>query len=80
MVFGLILIAVGIIAILVKADVLSGSIWSYTWPTALVIIGLSFILGRFLGPRWWWFGWHRHWHDWGRRGWDDRDKDTPDKQ
>ncbi len=59
MVIGLILIAVGIIAILVKAGVVTGSIWDYTWPTILVIIGLSFFLGRFLGPRWWWFGWRR---------------------
>ncbi len=80
MVFGLILIAVGIIAILVKADVLAGSIWDYTWPTVLVIIGLSFIMGRLLGPRWWWFGWHHYRRDWDRRRWDERDKDTPDKQ
>jgi hypothetical protein len=78
MVFGLILIAVGIIAILVKAGVLSGSIWDYTWPTILVIIGLSFFLGRFLGSRWWWFGWHHHRHDWERDRWDDRE--SPKKE
>ena len=66
MVFGLILVAVGIIAILVKTDVLSGSIWDYVWPAALVIIGLSFVLGRFRRRRWWWMGWSP---------WDDRDKD-----
>jgi hypothetical protein len=78
MVIGLILIAVGIIAILVRADVVSGSIWDYTWPAVLVIVGLSFILGRFFGRRWWGFGWHRHWHD--RARWEERDKDTPEKQ
>ena len=59
MVFGAILVAVGIIAILVKTGTLSGSIWDYAWPTALVIIGLSFILGRFRRrrPHWWWSGW-----------------------
>jgi len=72
MVIGLILIAVGIIAILVKTGVVNGSIWDYTWPTILVIIGLSMFLGRFLGPRWWWFGWHRHRQDWNR--------DRPEKQ
>ncbi|OGN99134.1 MAG: hypothetical protein A2Y89_07720 [Chloroflexi bacterium RBG_13_51_18] len=66
MVFGFILVAVGVIAILVKADVLSGSIWDYVWPAALVIIGLSFVLGRFRRRRWWWMGWSP---------WDDRDKD-----
>jgi len=57
MVFGLILVAIGVIAILVKTDVLTGSIWDYTWPTALVIIGLSFVLGRFRRRRSWWLGW-----------------------
>ena len=66
MIFGPIILAVGIIALLVKLDVLSGSIWDYTWPVVLVIIGLSFILGRFRRRRWLWF-------DWGPP-WDDRDK------
>jgi hypothetical protein len=62
MVFGLILIAVGIIAILVKADVLAGSIWDYVWPAVLVIIGLSFFFGRFHRRRWW-SGWCPPWDD-----------------
>ena len=72
MAFGAILVAVGIIAILVNTGALSGSIWDYTWPTALVIIGLSFILGRLRRPRrhWWWGSWCSPWD---RR--DDRDKD-----
>jgi hypothetical protein len=62
MVFGLILVAVGVIAILVKLDILSGSIWDYTWPAILIIIGLSFILGRvFRWRRWWWGGWNPPW-------------------
>jgi hypothetical protein len=52
MVIGLIVIAVGIIALLVKLDVLSGSVWDYTWPAVLIIIGLSFIIGRFRRNRW----------------------------
>jgi cell division protein FtsW (lipid II flippase) len=65
MVIGLILIAVGIIAILVKTDVLTGSVWDYVWPTALVIIGLSFFLSRFRHRRWW--GWSPPWEDRDRR-------------
>jgi drug/metabolite transporter (DMT)-like permease len=72
MVIGLILIAVGIIAILVKTGAVTGSIWDYTWPTILVILGLSFILGRLRRRRWWW-GWNPPW-------WVDRDRDRPDKQ
>jgi drug/metabolite transporter (DMT)-like permease len=70
MVIGLILIAVGIIAILVKTGVVTGSIWDYTWPTILVIIGLSFFLGRLRRRRWWWFGWSPPWED----------RDRPDRQ
>jgi len=66
MVFGLILVAVGIIALLEKLNVFDGNVWNYTWPVVLVIIGLSFILGRFRHHRrWWWFG---------GPPWDDRDK------
>jgi drug/metabolite transporter (DMT)-like permease len=60
MFFGLILVAIGIIALLVKLDVLSGSVWSYTWPAVLIILGVYFIFGR----RFWrrnprrWFGWY----------------------
>lgn len=68
MVIGLIVIAVGVIALLVKLDVLSGSIWEYTWPTVLIIIGLSFVLGRFR-RRWFW---GPPWM------WDDRDKPPKD--
>ncbi|OGO30388.1 MAG: hypothetical protein A2Z29_10065 [Chloroflexi bacterium RBG_16_56_11] len=64
MVFALMLIAVGIIALLVKLDVLSGSIWSYTWPAILIILGLSFLFGRINRRRSWrWFGCCTPWGD-----------------
>jgi hypothetical protein len=70
MVIGLVIIAVGVIALLVNAGVLSGSVWEYAWPAILIIIGLSFVFGRFRRRRWWggppWM-----WHD---RDYD-RDKD-----
>jgi hypothetical protein len=65
MVFGLILIAVGVIALLEKLNVINGNVWNYTWPVILVIIGLSIIFGRFRRRRWMWWGWNP---------WDDRDK------
>ena len=68
MVFGLILIAIGIIALLVKLDVLTGSIWSYVWPAVLIILGLSFLFGRMFRRRYW-----RPWHWFGWGPWDDRD-------
>ncbi len=71
MVFGAIILAVGVIAILDKTGVVSGSVWDYTWPVILVIIGLSIIFGRFR-RRWWW----------GMPPWWDKDKnrDKPDKE
>ena len=72
MVFGAIVAAIGIIAILVKANVLSGSIWDYAWPVVLILIGLSILLGRiFRHRRWWWvYG----------PPWDDRDKDKKEQK
>ena len=64
MVIGLIIIAVGVIALLVKLDVLSGSVWDYTWPVILIILGLSFFLGRFWHRRhWFWGGWYPPWEN-----------------
>ncbi len=63
MVFGFLLIVAGIIALLVKLDVLTGSVWSYFWPSALIILGLSFFFRRAFWSR------PRHWFHW----YDDRD-------
>lgn len=42
---GLVLVAIGIIALLIKLGVITGSMWGYIWPTILIIIGLSFLIG-----------------------------------
>jgi hypothetical protein len=67
MVFGAIIVAVGVIALLVTTGTISGSIWQYTWPTVLIILGLSWIIGRFWHHRWWggppWWGGHPPWGD-----------------
>ncbi len=54
MFFGFILIAVGVIAILIKLGVLSGSMWGYIWPAVLIILGLSFLWGRRRRRSWMW--------------------------
>jgi len=41
---GLILIVIGVVALLVKLDVVTGSIWGLTWPILLIILGLSWFL------------------------------------
>jgi hypothetical protein len=78
MVFGVILLAVGVIAILVQTGVVAGSIWDYTWPAVLIIIGLSWVMGRIWRFRWWggspWFG-RPPWWGGPPPPRDDRDKD-----
>ncbi|MFC1958721.1 LiaI-LiaF-like domain-containing protein [Chloroflexota bacterium] len=57
MFFGLVVIAVGLIALLVNLGVLPGSIWSYTWPVILIIFGLSCLMRRRFGYRSGWSSW-----------------------
>ena len=40
-----ILIAVGLIALAQRLGFISGSIWSYTWPVVLILLGLSMLRG-----------------------------------
>ncbi len=56
MVIGLILIAVGIIALLSKLGIIVNSVWSYTWPAILIILGVWFIT-RWRWKRGFWCGW-----------------------
>ncbi len=74
--FGLIILAIGVVALLVKLGIITGSIWGYTWPIVLIIIGLSFILGRFWKPSFWMSG-CGPWHYPARRK--DREEDNPDR-
>ena len=56
MFIGLILLAMGVIALLIKLGVLTGSVWGYTWPVILIILGLSFLWGRrSRSMRTWWY-------------------------
>ena len=57
MFIGLILVAVGIIALLGALGIITGSYWSYFWPILLIIIGLAFLFGR--GRRGGCWGWGR---------------------
>ncbi len=51
MIIGLIILAVGILALLERLGAITGSVWGYAWPIILVIVGLWFIFGRRRG-RW----------------------------
>lgn len=57
MFFGLILIAIGVIALLVKLGVLNGSVWDYTWPVIIIALGIS-ILSGWRRQRTFWRRWH----------------------
>ena len=62
MFIGLVLVAIGIIALLVKLGILTGSIWGYAWPIILIILGLVFL-----------FGWRRRHTSWCRWRWPSED-------
>ena len=74
--FGLIILAIGVVALLVKLGIITGSIWGYTWPVVLIIIGLSFILGRFWKHSFWMSGCGPRFYPAGRK---DREEDNPDR-
>ena len=40
---GIIVLASGIIALMVKLGMITGSVWDYPWPVILIILGLSFL-------------------------------------
>ena len=66
MFFGLVLIAVGVLALLIATGVLTGAAWSYIWPVILILLGISILVGR--NRR------HTYWHRmWGPPG-DDEEK------
>jgi hypothetical protein len=67
MFFGLVLIAIGVIALLVLTGVLSGSVWAYAWPVILILLGLSFLFGRIRRRG------RGRWMGWCCPPWDDRD-------
>ena len=60
MIIGVILIAVGVIALAQRLGLISGSVWGYTWPLILIILGLHLLWGWRRGGRWrraGWCGW-----------------------
>ena len=54
MFFGLALVIIGIIFLLEKLGIVSGPIWSYVWPSLLILLGSNMVLGK----RRWGKGWH----------------------
>jgi len=56
-VIGLILVAIGVIALLMRMDVISGAMWGYIWPVILIIIGIWFFTRWRWLKRWGWCDW-----------------------
>ncbi len=51
MLFGIVLVMVGAIALLAKQGILTGSALGYIWPALLIVIGLALVLRRIYGRR-----------------------------
>ena len=66
MFFGLIILTIGVIAFLVHAGILSGSIWGYFWPIILIWAGLAIIFRGFF--------WRSRWRRWNGRFTDEDDE------
>lgn len=49
MLFGLVLIAVGVLLLLEKLGIITQGLGTY-WPVILIVIGLGILLGNFKGP------------------------------
>ena len=43
MFIGVLLLVMGVLALLVKAEVIQGSFWDYIWPVALIALGIDFL-------------------------------------
>ena len=43
---GIFLILLGALFLLDNLEILHGEVWSYAWPLALVLLGVSMIIGR----------------------------------
>ncbi len=46
MIFGAAVLLFGIILLLNKLGIISGSVWGYFWPILLILVGLGIIFGR----------------------------------
>jgi Ca2+/H+ antiporter len=54
MIFGAAVLLFGIILLLNKLGIISGSVWGYFWPILLIVVGLAIIFGRRrMRDRWW---------------------------
>ena len=46
MIFGVILVAIGIIFLLQNLNIITGDAWKIIWPIVVILIGIGFILSR----------------------------------
>ncbi len=53
MLWGLILVIIGVLALLFKGGILTASALSYIWPAILIALGLLLLWGRTLGRKYW---------------------------
>ena len=54
MFFGAVVLLIGIILLLDKLGIITGSFWGYFWPILLIMAGLAIIFGRRrMRNRWW---------------------------
>lgn len=73
MLFGIIILVIGVIFLLQNLGLFTASIWAIFWPVLLIVIGLAVIFRR---KHCWWCGGHHmhHGHDWQKFGQDMKER------
>ena len=56
MLFGVILVVIGILLLLEKMGIITGNFWDYLWPVVIIVIGLSFVTKKHGGNGCWSLG------------------------
>lgn len=73
--FGLILVALGVLFLLKNLGIISGDIWGIFWPILLIILGLWIIIGHFSRRKFF-----RNFFSCGRDFWEDTPFEKKDKE
>ncbi len=68
--FGLILVALGVLFLLKNLGLISGDVWGIFWPILLIILGLWIVIGSFTKRKW-----YRNFFSCGRDFWEDKRED-----
>jgi hypothetical protein len=64
MIFGILLLIIGLIFLLKNLGIITGEVWGIFWPSLLIALGFYFIFKRSNWRKYNWYGWSKYekWH------------------